>query len=67
MLTCTPPHHLLDQFTQLFPYFLIWNGDLEKSSVDFVHFCVFGKGRLDDENILDFVLDTEVQLQSLQK
>jgi hypothetical protein len=56
---------LFDQSAQLLPSLLTGNGDFEHSSVDFIHFCIFGKSRLGDENIFDFVLDTEVQLQSL--
>jgi hypothetical protein len=35
--------------------------------VHFIHLCVFGEGRLGDEDVLDLVLDAEVQLHSLQK
>jgi hypothetical protein len=56
---CTP-HPLFDQSAQIFPSLLTRNGDFEQSLVDFIHFCIFGNIRLGDENILDFVLDTEV-------
>jgi hypothetical protein len=63
-LDCTP-HPPFDQSAHLLPSFLTRNGDFEQSSVDFIHFCIFSKSRLDDENIFDFVLNTEVRLQSL--
>jgi len=46
---------LLDQSTQVIPSLLTRDGD-------FIHLCVFGKGRLGDEDVLDLVLDAEVQL-----
>jgi hypothetical protein len=41
-LDCTP-HPSFDQIAQLLPSLLTGNGDFEQSSVDFIHFCIFGK------------------------
>ena len=59
------PHPSFDQSAQLLPSLLTGNGDFEQSSVDFIHFCIFNKSRLGDENIFDLVLNIEVWLQSL--
>jgi hypothetical protein len=63
-LDCTP-HPSFDQSAQHLPSLLIGNGDFEQSSVDFIHFSIFSKSRLDDENIFDLMLNNEVRLQSL--
>jgi hypothetical protein len=59
------PHPSFDQIAYILPSLLTENGDFEQSSVDFIHFSIFGKICLGDENIFNFVLDAEVQLHSL--
>jgi hypothetical protein len=53
---------LLDQFTQLAPSLWAWDGNFQQPAVDFVHLGVLSKSRLDEENVFNFMLYTEVML-----